>query len=344
MKQTQQKPFSIHFVCRGNVHRSRLAEAYMRQMSLDGFEISSSGVEALEYPKKTRSSFTEMVLDHQPQLRPYMAGDRQQTNKELLQKHDVIICLDKSVYDDAVRWFQLDPRKTQVWHVEDINGRAARIGGDIKDKSVVSELEDSIFAFIKTNCDKLTDYLTGTSWVDIVDEHNRATGMRLPMAWATDRGLWHRGIHIVVRTSDGKYVVGKRANKIVFAPGMLEITLGGGIDTGEKPLQAAQRETHEELGLQVSEKHFQPLFKHKLHSYHPHYKKRTKTHLYVYALDLPVHSAHLQPQPSEVEELRLLSPRQVNRILRTHRMRHFGPLKWNYKLQNKAIAYTNQPL
>jgi isopentenyldiphosphate isomerase len=115
-----------------------------------------------------------------------------------------------------------------------------------------------------------------------------------------------------------------------------------GIDAGETPIQAARRETHEELGVDLHEKHFEPLFTYKLHSYHPHYKKRTKGYVYVYSARLPVHSTHLRPQPGEVEELRVLTPREVKRALRTHRVKHFGPLQWTYKLYDKAIAYSDQ--
>jgi 8-oxo-dGTP pyrophosphatase MutT (NUDIX family) len=187
-------------------------------------------------------------------------------------------------------------------------------------------------------------YLTHTAWVDVVDAHNQKANMRLPIGWATDRGLWHRGVHVVVRTSDGKFVVGKRTKSIVFAPGMLEISLGGGIDSGETPIQAAQRETHEELGALLHEKDFRPLFTHRLVGYHPHYHKHTKVHLYVYDVVLPVHSSELRPQPEEVEEIRVLTKNQVRLLLRTHRMRHFGRLKWSYKLYSKAVAYSTHHL
>jgi 8-oxo-dGTP pyrophosphatase MutT (NUDIX family) len=189
----------------------------------------------------------------------------------------------------------------------------------------------------------LYQYLTHTAWVDVVDARNHSTGMRLPIAWATDRGLWHRGVHVVVRTTDGKYVVGKRVRSIVFAPGMLQVSLGGGVDSGEQPLHAAQRETHEELGILLREHDFQPLFMHRHASYHPHYHKRSKVHVYVYAATLPLHSSQLRPQPGEVEELRLVSARDVRRLVRTHRLRNFGRLEWPYKFYRKALSYSNQP-
>jgi isopentenyl-diphosphate delta-isomerase len=324
------------------VHRSRLAEAYMKTLPLEGFTYSSSGVEAEYYTPKFKSPYTDVVLNRHPLLKPHMSTQRQQSTKELLAKPDVVVCLDKSVYDDAASKFDLDPRKTQIWHVEDINKRVTRIRTDLNDWNAIPELEDDIFAKIKQECDQLAKYLTKTAWVDVRTADNQLTGLRLPMEWITDRGLWHAGVHVVVRTSDGKYIVGKRDNKIVFAPGMLQITLGGGIDAGETPIQAARRETHEELGVDLHEKHFEPLFTYKLHSYHPHYKKRTKGYVYVYSARLPVHSTHLRPQPGEVEELRVLTPREVKRALRTHRVKHFGPLQWTYKLYDKAIAYSDQ--
>lgn len=316
----------------------------MKGRDMPGFAFSSSGVDASMYPSGHHSPYTEIVLSHQPQLRREMSARRTQTTQTLLGKHDVVVCLDKSVYDDAIRLFGLDPRKTQVWHVEDIDKRAARIDTTKYDWPAVAALEDDIFAKIQHNCDTLAKYLTHTAWVDVVDAQNRLAGLRLPMGWVTDRGLWHRGIHVVAQTVDGKYVVGKRSSQIVFAPGMLEISLGGGVDSGEQPLQAAVRETHEELGVSVPEKYFRPLFMYKQVGYHPHYRKQTKCHLYVYSVRLPVHSRQLRPQPQEVAELRVLTQAQVKHLLRAHRLRHFGQLKWGYQLYNKAVAYSMLPL
>lgn len=334
------KPYHVHFVCRGNVHRSRLAEAYLRQLDLPGFVVSSSGVEALRYAPHATSRFTELVLKGHPELRRAMSKARTQTTAQLLERADVVVCLDKSVFDDAVRDYGLDPRKAMAWHVEDIDKRLGRTHQSAGDEAAVQGIEHDIFAKIRHECDKLAVYLTHTAWVDVMDARNEPTGLRLPMAWVTDRGLWHRGVHVVAQTVDGKYVVGKRASDIVFAPGMLEISLGGGVDSGEHPLQAAARETHEELGVHMPEKHFRPLFMYKQVGYHPHYHKQTRCHLYVYHVKLPVHSRELRPQPGEVAELRAISRWAVKHLLRAHRLRHFGRLKWGYKLYAKAIAYS----
>jgi protein-tyrosine-phosphatase/8-oxo-dGTP pyrophosphatase MutT (NUDIX family) len=339
------KPYTIHFVCRGNTFRSRLAAAYMRTLLDDRFVVSSSGIAANMSTSgiQTSESYTKATAKTQ-KLSHEINTHRTQTTDKLLDDADIVIFLSKGVYNDALAQYTFDPRKVLVWAVSDVNPEAKRHALEQHSDQALVDLAAPIFRKIRRSCTELQNYLTHTAWVDVVDAKNEPIGLRLPMAWITDRGLWHRGIHVVAQTIDGKYVVGKRTNNIVFAPGMLEISLGGGVDSGEHPLKAAARETHEELGVRVSEQQFRPLFMYKQIGYHPHYHKQTKCHLYVYAVRLPVHSSELHPQPEEVAELRALSRRQVRRLLQARRMRHFGRLKWDYKLYNKAVAYSSIPL
>lgn len=339
------KPYQIHFVCRGNTYRSRLAAAYFASL-VEGdarFAISSSGIGAHHASTKTSEKYTKATAKAHKLIHG-VAAPKTQTTNLLLQNADVIVFMNKDVYDEALRTYEFDSRKAQVWHVPDVTPEYKQAMLAKHSEQALVDGVAGTFQNIRHHCDELHHYLTYTAWVDVMTVDNQMTGLRLPMAWATDRGLWHRGVHVVVQTADGKFVVGKRAGSIVFAPGMLEISLGGGVDTDEHPLQAAQRETHEELGVQLPEKHFRPLFTYKQAAYHPHYKKHTKTHLYVYAVKLPVHSTRLRPQPGEVDELRLLTKRQVKHVLATHRMEHFGRLKWGYKLYKKAVAYSTLPV
>jgi len=337
------KPYSVHFVCRGNTYRSRLAAAYFAELSGRRFVVSSSGIRAAESHPRTIKPYTRTVAAAQ-KLKHGLNGIPEQTTERLLQDADVIVFMNKDVYDDALKEYAFDVRKAVVWNVPDIDGTSRYRRAEKRDAKLYETIAAETFPRIKRQCDELYTYLTYTAWADVVTPDNQLAGIRLPMSWVTDRGLWHRGVHVIARTSDGKFVVGKRTNNIIFAPGMLEITLGGGIDSDEQPLHAAMRETQEELGITVPEKHFRPLFMYQWHSYHPHYNKLTRTHLYVYAVTLPVHSRHmLHLQPEEVQDVQLLSERQVKHLLRTHRVTNFGRLKWGYKLYDKAVAYALQP-
>lgn len=334
----KQKLYNIHFVCRGNRYRSRLAAAYMDTLVDDRFIITSSGIEAERSTMKTVEPYTTATAKVH-KLTHGITGAKTQTTPKLLQEADVIVFMNKDVYEDACKAFTFDARKALVWQVHDMgNAKKAESLAQHTEQALIDASADTFRRIVK-QCNELYTYLTHTAWVDVVDQNNQKAHMRLPIAWATDRGLWHRGVHVVVQTTDGKYVVGKRAKAIVFAPGMLQVSLGGGVDTGEEPLHAAVRETHEELGVLLHEKAFRPLFMHRHASYHPHYNKHSKVHVYVYAVRLPLHSTQLRPQPGEVDELRVVTPAQVRRLIRTHRLRNFGHLEWAYKFYSKALAY-----
>ena len=339
-----EKPYNVHFVCRGNTFRSRLAAAYFDTLVGDTFYVTSSGIGAQASTSgiQTAEPYTKATA-RVHNLRHGITKHKTQTTEKLLADADVIIFMNKDVYEDAVKEYAFDIRKSLVWHVSDMGLARKREILAKHDEEALVEAVAETYRKIRRLCDDLSVYLTHTAWVDIVDAHNKSAGLRLPIAWATDRGLWHRGVHVVAQTVDGKYVVGKRSNDIVFAPGMLEISLGGGVDSGEVPLQAAARETREELGVHVPEKLFRPLFMYKQIGYHPRYNKQTRCHLYVYSVKLPVHSRDLTPEPGEVAELRAISHRQIKHLLHAHRMQHFGRLKWGYKLYDKAVAYSTLP-
>jgi len=255
------KQYNIHFVCRGNTFRSRLAAAYLDTL-LDGrFMTTSSGIGAgvSIADVETIQPYTRAVAKAH-KLTHEMSKRKTQTTNELLDEADVIVFLNKDIYNDALNEYVFDSRKVLVWNVRDVDVSSRYRKLVRPDEQILVEIASDIFRKIRHLCDKLQPYLTQTAWVDVVDAKNEPSGLRLPMAWITDRGLWHRGIHVVAQTIDGKYVVGKRSNSIVFAPGMLEISLGGGVDSDEHPLQAAARETREELGIHLPEKQFRPLF------------------------------------------------------------------------------------
>jgi len=338
----KQKPYSVHFVCRGNAYRSRLAAAYLATLVNDRFAVSSSGVAASLSVVKTAEPYAQAVARKHGV--PFRMDPKVQTTSAGLAEADVIVFMHKSVYDEALQKFDFDARKAIIWDVADVPQKLWDASRKTDNIQPLLPIAERTFAHIRQRCDVLYEYLTRTAWVDVVDHRNQSAGLRLPLAWVTDRGLWHRGVHVVAKTTDEKYVVGKRVHDIVFSPGMLEISLGGGVDSGETPLQAARRETHEEIGILLPEKTFQPLFVHSRSRTYPKLGKQSQAHLYVFSVTLPVHSEYLlRPEPAEVAELRLLTTGQVKRMLRTNRAANFGRLKPEHRLYKKALAYSAHP-
>lgn len=338
------KPKSVHFVCRGNRYRSRLAEAIFKNYKLANYTITSSGIDTGRVKAEIETYTTDVATAHG--IAGELATHKTQTRDKLLQDADVIVFMSKDVYDDASKLYRVDPRKTLVWHIGDIDAPLHYAGTDKRNKALVASLTEKTFKNIEAMCSDLKAYLTTTSWVDITDSTNKPTGLRLPTAWVADRGFWHRGCHAIITTPDKKYIVEKRSKKIIFSPSRLEITLGGAVDSGETPEQAMIREIREELGIQVKPQQLTLIDIYKWSSYHPRYNKYSRHFRYTYHVALEQNDPMLRIQPSEVALATLLSRRKVNRLLRTHRLRHLGSLNFGYSYYRKVIRlsepYLNQ--
>jgi protein-tyrosine-phosphatase len=114
----------IHFVCSGNVYRSRLAEAYCKYrlatLSAAEIKVSSSGIMADEHRLKNGPiAWYAMRLLKRQQLIPFMAWDSQQTTQKLLNEVDLLICMRQEHLDFCQQiGYQ---GKFAVWEVPDLN-------------------------------------------------------------------------------------------------------------------------------------------------------------------------------------------------------------------------------
>ena len=76
------------------------------------------------------------------------------------------------------------------------------------------------------------------------------------------QGLLHRGVHILLVTTDGRLLVQKRSHQRDNFPLALDCSVSEHVKAREDYLQAAMRGLQEELGLQYAELH--PLVKFKM--------------------------------------------------------------------------------
>ena len=66
-------------------------------------------------------------------------------------------------------------------------------------------------------------------------------------------GIYFMTVEILVRHTDGDYLLMKRALTKPAFPGYLEATAGGAAQKGEDPMTAALRELREETGIEAKE-------------------------------------------------------------------------------------------
>lgn len=118
---------NVHFVCRGNVYRSRLAEAYAKSLQLPGMVFSSSGVEADKYYPLEKYAinyiepWTVQAIKVVGLDMDKLSPARTQTTNELLQGKDMIIAMKQDIYDTLMIKYDFNRSVCVVWDIDDVN-------------------------------------------------------------------------------------------------------------------------------------------------------------------------------------------------------------------------------
>lgn len=86
--------------------------------------------------------------------------------------------------------------------------------------------------------------------VDVVDADDRVIGTATRARMRAE-GLRHRAVYVVVRTTDDRVVVHRRADWKDVYPGAWDLCFGGVLDAGEDWDHAAERELAEEAGVEA---------------------------------------------------------------------------------------------
>jgi len=113
----------LHFVCRGNTHRSRLAEAYAKSQTrdLDEIAILSSGIEADRDLNGPIMPFVKLLLQDENMLQ--LTGTNwTQTNQLLIDHSDALVFMNDDVYEDSMKQFDIPLSISQTWQIADIQG------------------------------------------------------------------------------------------------------------------------------------------------------------------------------------------------------------------------------
>ncbi len=152
---------------------------------------------------------------------------------------------------------------------------------------------------------------------DITDENGIPTGETITRSEAHDKGITHRTAHIwIVRKKGDSYQVllQKRSEEKESFPGMYDTSSAGHIQAGDEPLESAQRELEEELGIKAEEGDLS--FAGKFHIKYEmefHGKMfRDDEVPFVFVYEKPVEIDDLILQKEEVDEVRWFDIEQVH--------------------------------
>ena len=91
---------------------------------------------------------------------------------------------------------------------------------------------------------------------EIVDEQGSVLGLRPRRECHGNAALIHQAVHVLVFNEGGDLFLQKRTRTKDIQPGKWDSSVGGHMQPGETPEQAALREAEEELGLRNTPLHF----------------------------------------------------------------------------------------
>ena len=97
-------------------------------------------------------------------------------------------------------------------------------------------------------------------YLDILNEKGELTGESGTSKYVHGKGLLHRVVHVWILDKNKKLLLQKRSLKMTAYANYWDISSAGHISTGQTSIEAAQRETEEELGLTFPSEIFKYLF------------------------------------------------------------------------------------
>lgn len=125
-------------------------------------------------------------------------------------------------------------------------------------------------------------------YLDVCDATGRLSGETVLKTQAHEKGIWHRSAHVWVANPKKGILFQQRSLTIDNHPGKWDISAAGHVSAGESYLQAAKRETREELGLVLADNDFCFLGEVKQESSRPGYINREVNPVYLVWLDIDV--------------------------------------------------------
>ncbi|RKE94765.1 NUDIX hydrolase [Ichthyenterobacterium magnum] len=144
-------------------------------------------------------------------------------------------------------------------------------------------------------------------YIDIVTIDGKPTGKTALKSEAHLNGWYHNTIHLWLYTNETEILLQQRSHKKAIHPLLWDVSVAGHVDAGESFIEAALRETKEEIGLQLNADNLKKIGTFLHETSYSNGKIQDNEFHQVYIAQLNVEISKLQPQEGEVEALKLVS-------------------------------------
>lgn len=153
-------------------------------------------------------------------------------------------------------------------------------------------------------------------YIDILTESGAPTGKIALKDEAHRNGWYHNTIHLWLYTAKGEILLQQRSHKKSIYPLLWDVSAAGHVDAGESLINAAIRETQEELGLHLLPENLTKIGIHKHCKNYANGEIKDYEFHHVFIAELPVNIEELTPDLEEVEAIKLVTFSEVVNLLK----------------------------
>ncbi len=169
--------------------------------------------------------------------------------------------------------------------------------------------------------------------IDVLDEKGNKTGEILTREQIHKKGLCHRIVVIAIIDAQGKILMQQRAKYKTKNPGKWDVTSAGHVSSGQTSIEAAIRETLEEVGIKVNEKELEYILTYRnKEKVEEDYIDNQIYDCYIVKKD-KIDLKDIKIQKSEVEQVKLCNLKEFNEIIEN------GNVMERDELYKKIIEY-----
>lgn len=169
--------------------------------------------------------------------------------------------------------------------------------------------------------------------IDVLDENGNKTGEILTREQIHKKGLCHRIVVIAIIDAQGNILMQQRSKNKAKNPGKWDVAAAGHVSSGQTSIEAAMRETLEEVGIKVNEQELEYVLTYKnKENVEEDYIDNQIYDCYIVKRD-KINLRNIKVQESEVEQVKLCNLKEFNQIIEN------GNIMKRDKLYEKIIEY-----
>lgn len=137
---------NVHFICRGNVLRSLVAETYLKSLKLENVNVISSGTNVNWDDPQEREYFgNTLIVLGRHDIKPFAKHQPEQLTQERIENHDIVVFMNQRVVDEAEKIIKL-PIDVLNWGIVDIGEghRTNRSNRELYEEEIYKEITEKV--------------------------------------------------------------------------------------------------------------------------------------------------------------------------------------------------------